>query len=240
MRHAEWVLEGRGYTLSCVISSVTRWLSLAGSGSSEPSTSGAWPIRSRAPVGRHDYGLEGCLEAGKAPDVNRANSLNFKGFHPGQAFRDHTHLAGGEAAAEAAHIGARCVQLRASLNGRVKSESLGDPGRVSPRPNPFAKEVDVSNEQRTTREAPRYFLIEGPPDALVKIDDGAAYVWRDGAWEQDSWAARKISAYDGEVEARPIDAHEAHRFVQEETPGSMDSGLAPRPSPDLGVGADFQ
>lgn len=96
------------------------------------------------------------------------------------------------------------------------------------------------NERGTRREAPRYFLIEGPPDALVKIDDGAAYVWRDGTWEQDSWAARKISAYDGEVEARPIDAHEAHRFVQEEAAESTDSRLAPHATPDYGVHADFQ
>ncbi len=102
------------------------------------------------------------------------------------------------------------------------------------------KEVDVLNEQGTTREAPRYFLIEGPPDALVKIEDGAAYVWRDGTWVQDSWAARKISAYDGEVEARPIDAHEAHRFVQEETAASMDSEPEPRVSPDYGALTDFQ
>ena len=97
------------------------------------------------------------------------------------------------------------------------------------------------NERGTTREAPRYFLIEGPPDALAKIDDGAAYVWRDGTWVQDSWAARKISAYDGEVEARPIDAHEAHRFVQEEAGGSTDSELTPRETPeDYGVLNDFQ
>lgn len=105
---------------------------------------------------------------------------------------------------------------------------------------PVNEEVDVLNEQGTTREAPRYFLIEGPPDALVKIEDGAAYVWRDGTWTEDSWAARKISAYDGEVEARPIDAHEAHRFVQEETADSMDSHPEPRASPDYDVLTDFQ
>ncbi len=98
----------------------------------------------------------------------------------------------------------------------------------------------MSNEQRTTREAPRYFLIEGPPDALAKIDDDTAYVWREGTWEQDSWAARKISAYDGEVEARPIDAKEAYRFVQEEAAGSTGSRLAPQASPDHGVGAEIE
>ena len=97
------------------------------------------------------------------------------------------------------------------------------------------------NERGTTREAPRYFLVEGPPDALVKIDDGAAYVWRDGSWVQDSWAARKISAYDGEVEARPIDSHEAHRFVQEETADSTDFEVTHQETPeDYGVLNDFQ
>jgi hypothetical protein len=97
----------------------------------------------------------------------------------------------------------------------------------------------MSNEHRTTREAPRYFLIEGPPDALAKIDDDTAYVWRDGTWEKDSWAARKISAYDGEVEARPIDVKEAHRFVEEQAASSRSSRLAPQASPHDGVGAEI-
>jgi len=97
----------------------------------------------------------------------------------------------------------------------------------------------MSNEQRMTTEAPRYFLIEGPPDALAKISDDTAYLWSEGTWEQSSWAARKISAYDGEVEARPIDVKEAHRFVQEQASDSTDSRLAPQASPDHGVGTDF-
>jgi hypothetical protein len=100
----------------------------------------------------------------------------------------------------------------------------------------------MSNEPRTTRtrEAPRYFLIEGPPDVLAKIDDDTAYVWREGTWRQDSWAARKISAYDGEVEARPIDVKEAYRFVQEEAAGSTGAQLGPQASPDHAVGAEIQ
>ena len=98
----------------------------------------------------------------------------------------------------------------------------------------------MSNEgTTTTREAPRYFLIEGPPDVLAKIHDGAAYVWREDTWEQSSWAARKISAYDGEVEARPIDVKEAHRFVHEEAADSV-GAQQPRASPDHGVGAEIQ
>jgi hypothetical protein len=96
----------------------------------------------------------------------------------------------------------------------------------------------MSNGQRMTIEAPRYFLIEGPPDALAKIDGDTAYVWREGAWEQDSWAARKISAYDGQVESRPIDVKEAYRFVQEEVASSTGSRLAPWASPDEGIGAE--
>jgi hypothetical protein len=107
--------------------------------------------------------------------------------------------------------------------------------------SPWPKEGDMSNERRMTREGPRYFLVEGPPDVLAKIDDDTAYVWREGAWEQDSWAARKISAYDGQVEARPIDVKEAHRFVEEEAAGSTGSQLlGHQASPDHGVGAAIQ
>ena len=73
----------------------------------------------------------------------------------------------------------------------------------------------MPNESKT-RGGPRYFLIEGPPDRLAKIDGDSAYVWRAGTWEQSSWAARKMSAMDGDPDARPIDAAQAHRFVQEE------------------------
>jgi rubrerythrin len=97
----------------------------------------------------------------------------------------------------------------------------------------------MPTKPRTTKEAPRYFLIEGPPDALAKIDDDTAYVWRDGTWEQDSWAARKISAYDGDVEARPIDVREAHRFIQEEqVAASAGSRLPSQASPEHSIRAE--
>jgi hypothetical protein len=113
-------------------------------------------------------------------------------------------------------------------------------GRAQPRPNPWPKEVDMPNES-TTRGAPRYFLIEGPPDALAKIDDDTAYVWRDGTWEHDSWAARKISAYDGDADAHPINAEQAHRFVEEEQAEAREVQEGPSSGyGDHGAGATIQ
>ncbi len=95
--------------------------------------------------------------------------------------------------------------------------------------------------ESTTRGATRYFLIEGPPDALAKIDDDSAYVWRAGTWEHSSWAARKISAYDGDADARPIDAAQAHRFVEEEQADTRDVQEAPSSLyGDHGAGAAIQ
>ena len=95
--------------------------------------------------------------------------------------------------------------------------------------------------ESTTRRPPRYFLIEGPPDALAKIDDDSAYVWRGGTWEHDSWAARKISAYDGDGDARPIDAAQAHRFVEEQQAEAREAQAEPSSLyGDHGAGAAIQ
>ena len=67
------------------------------------------------------------------------------------------------------------------------------------------------HDPKISSETARYFLIEGPPDVLAKIDEDSAYVWSGGRWEHDAGAARSISAYDGEVEAHPIDAEEAQK-----------------------------
>jgi hypothetical protein len=64
-------------------------------------------------------------------------------------------------------------------------------------------------------ENARYFLIEGPPDTLAKIDDDSAYRWSEGGWQRDSWAARKISAYDGDIDACPISSEEAQHIIDE-------------------------
>jgi hypothetical protein len=64
-------------------------------------------------------------------------------------------------------------------------------------------------------ENARYFLIDGPPDAVAKIEEDSAYRWSEDGWQRDSWAARKISAYDGEDDARPISSEEAQHIIHE-------------------------
>ncbi len=53
----------------------------------------------------------------------------------------------------------------------------------------------------------RYYLGNGPPERLVRLEGGIAWVWRAGEWHE--------RGHGGDADSREITADEAERFIAE-------------------------
>jgi hypothetical protein len=60
----------------------------------------------------------------------------------------------------------------------------------------------------------RYFLLEDV-GRVVKLEAGAAYVYRDGVWHESTAAWAKVQGFDG-ADGREITADEAERIIRAE------------------------
>jgi hypothetical protein len=62
----------------------------------------------------------------------------------------------------------------------------------------------------------RYFVWEGPPNRLVKIEHGVGYILRHGQWQESEHAYRRVQGLGGDADSHPVSRAEAELFARSE------------------------
>jgi len=109
---------------------------------------------------------------------------------------------------------------RNELAKRVKLADLADNMDLTRIPNPTDEDRRRVREYRCAAQIlassgrVRWFVWEGPPDHVVKVVDGSAWILRDGGeWEESAYAWRRVMGIGGDADSREVSEGEARAFM---------------------------